>query len=150
MAKLRITALDGLHQGEVVEAQFNPKEISVDRAVAWQEQPHGGPAALQFERVDPARMSFELLFDGVEAAASVQPYLDQLARLTRVDDDLHRPPKVKVVWGRGASALPTFAGVIESVSVRYTMFAESGVPLRATAAVQLREAVAIKVDASDA
>ena len=32
MAKLRITALEGEHQGEALEAQFNPKEIEVDRA----------------------------------------------------------------------------------------------------------------------
>jgi hypothetical protein len=33
VAKLRITALDGEHQGEVLEAQFNPKEIEVDRPI---------------------------------------------------------------------------------------------------------------------
>jgi hypothetical protein len=35
VAKLRITALEGEHQGEVLEAQFNPKEIEVDRTIPW-------------------------------------------------------------------------------------------------------------------
>jgi len=148
VSKLRITALEGLHQGAVLEAQFNPKELSVDRLVSWREQAHGGPTAVQFERVEPARMSFELLFDGVEAAASVQPSLDRLRDFTSVDDDLHRPPKVRVVWGRGASAMPAFVGVVESVAVRYLAFLESGLPVRATASVHVREAVTIKVDAS--
>jgi hypothetical protein len=43
VAKLRITALEGEHQGEVLEAQFNPKGI--DRTIPWQ---HQGPAPLQF------------------------------------------------------------------------------------------------------
>jgi hypothetical protein len=33
--KLRITALEGAHQAEVFEAQFNPKEIEVDRTFPW-------------------------------------------------------------------------------------------------------------------
>ena len=69
MAKLRITALDGEHQGEVLDAQFNPKEIEVDRTIPWL---HQGPALL-FLGTEPAQMSFELLFDGVEQSKSVQP-----------------------------------------------------------------------------
>ena len=137
MAKLRITALEGEHQGEVLEAQFNPKEIEVDRTIPWQ---HQGPAPLQFLGAEPARMSFELLFDGVEQSKSVQPRLDRLHRLSSVDETLHRPPRVKVAWGNAAGAMPTFDGVVEAVSVRYLTFAENGVPLRATATVNLKEA----------
>jgi hypothetical protein len=45
VAKLRITALEGEHQGEVLEAQFNPKEIEVDRTIPWQ---HQGPLLCSF------------------------------------------------------------------------------------------------------
>jgi hypothetical protein len=85
-------------------------------------------------------MSFELLFDGVEQSASVQPRLDTLHRLSSVDDALHSPPRVKVAWGSATHAMPTFEGVIEAVSVHYLKFAGSGVPLRATATVKLTEA----------
>ena len=138
MAKLRITALEGEHQGEVLEAQFTPKEIEVDRAIPWQ---HQGPAPLQFLGAEPARMSFELLFDGVEQSKSVQPRLDRLHLLSSVDEALHHPPRVKVAWGSAAGAMPTFDGVIEAVSVRYLKFAGTGVPLRATATVKLMEAL---------
>jgi Contractile injection system tube protein len=144
VAKLRITALEGDHHGEVLEAQFNPHEIAVDRTVPWQQQAHKGPADLEFEKGEPAQMSFELLFDGVESSKSVQPRLDMLHRFSSVDAILHRPPKVNVAWGNAAGAMPTFDGVVESVSVRYHIFLESGVPVRATAAVKLKEAAHLK------
>jgi hypothetical protein len=147
MAKLRIAAVEGQHQGDLLEAQFNPKEVDLDRAIPWQQQANEGPADLEFERADPARMVFELLFDGAETSKSVQPQLDKLRAFSSVDDVLHRPPKVKVSWGSGAGVMPTFTGVIESVAIRYVMFAVSGVPLRATADVKLKEAANLKVSA---
>ena len=141
MAKLRITALEGGHQGEVLEAQFNPKEIEVDRTIPWLVPPTTVPGVLQYLGFEPARMSFELLFDGVDQSKSVQPRLDTLHRLSSVDDNLHSPPRVKVAWGSAAGAMPTFDGVIEAVSVHYLKFAGNGVPLRATATVTLIEAV---------
>jgi hypothetical protein len=64
VAKLRITALDGEHQGEVLDVQGNPKEIEVDRTIPW--VPPLGRDPLAFLGAQPARMSFELLFDGVK------------------------------------------------------------------------------------
>ena len=140
MTKLRITALAGEHQGEVLEAQFNPKEIEVDRTNPWLYH-RLAPGFLNYLGFEPARMSFELLFDGVEQSKSVQPRLDTLHRLSSVDDTLHSPPRVKVAWGSAAGAMPTFDGVIEAVSVHYLKFAGNGVPVRATATVKLIEAV---------
>jgi len=144
MVGLRITAVEGQHQGEVLEAKLNPSEIDLDRAVTWRQQSGKGPADLEFERAEPAEMTFKLLFDGTETSVSVQPQLDRLRAFNSVDGVLHRPPKVRVSWGSGAGAMPTFDGVVESVAVRYTMFAESGVPLRATADVKLREAANLR------
>ena len=145
MAKLRIAAVDGAHSGQVLEAQFNPKEISVDKAVPWQQQLHKGPGDLEFEKAEPARMSFELLFDEAQSQTSIQPRIDLLNAFSSVDKDLRRPPKVQVAWGSAAGAMPVFDAVIEAVSVRYVMFAENGVPLRATVGVRLRQAVHLSV-----
>lgn len=150
MAKLRITAIDGEHSGDVLEAQFNPKEIVVDKTVPWQQQPHQGPADLQFEHADPARMTFELLFDEAQSSKSIQPSIDRLNQFTSVDATFHRPPKVKVTWGSGAGVMPAFDAVIEAVSVRYTMFAENGIPVRASVDVRLRQAAHLKVHVASA
>jgi hypothetical protein len=148
MAKLQITAIEGEHSGQMLEAQFNPKEIVVDRTVPWQPQLHKGPGDLEFASADPAHMSFELLFDGAESSKSIQPSIDRLSQFSSVDGLLHRPPKVKVAWGSAAGGMPAFTAVIESLSVRYAMFAENGVPLRATADVRLRQADHVRVDAT--
>jgi contractile injection system tube protein len=140
VAKLRIRALEGQHQGEVLEAQFNPKEIEVDRTMPWLYH-RLAPGVLQYLGFEPARMSFELLFDGVDQSTSVQPRLDTLHRLSSVDHNLHSPPKVKIAWGSAAGTMPTFDGVIEAVSVHYLKFAANGVPLRAAATVKLIEVV---------
>ena len=147
MATLQITALEGQHQGEVFEAQFAPTEIVLEREILWQQQAHKGPTDVEFEQAEPARMSFELLFDEAESSTSVQPQLDRLHQLSSVDSILHRPPKVKVAWGSAAGAMPTFNAVIESVSVRYALFAEDGLPVRATADVKLRQAAHVATHA---
>jgi len=147
MAKLRLTALEGQHQGEALDAQFSPTEIVVDHEVVWQPQLHKGPGDLEFEQLGPARMRFTLLFDEAESSSSVQPQLDKLYLLSAVDAVLHRPPKVEVTWGKGAGTMPVFKSVIESVSVRYTMFAENGRPVRATADVALRGAEHLRAHA---
>jgi hypothetical protein len=41
-----------------------------------------------------------------------------------------------VAWG----GLPAFEGVIESVSVKYTLFFPSGTPARATVSVRVKQA----------
>lgn len=140
MARLQIIALEGQHEGETLKAQLNPKEIVLDQALPWQQQPKKGPADLVFERAEPVQMSFELLFDELETAASIQPQIDKLHRFSSVDPVLHRPPKVKVAFGSAAGAMPTFDAVIISISVRYLLFAENGIPVRATADLKLRQA----------
>ena len=145
--KLRITALEGAHQAEVFEAQFNPKEIEVERTIPWWYH-RLVPAPPQFLGTEPARMSFELIFDGGKSA-SVQPRLDVLHRLSSVDETLHHPPRVRVAWGSARDTMPAFVGVVEEISVHYMTFADNGVPLRATATVKLIEAVDLS-DALDA
>jgi hypothetical protein len=56
---------------------------------------------------------------------------------TSPDETLRRPHMCVVTWG---TTVPTFKCVIESLSVKYTMFSDQGVPLRATCTVKLKEA----------
>lgn len=53
------------------------------------------------------------------------------------EKDEQRPARVMIKWSR---ALPEFEGVLESLSVKYTMFSPSGVPVRATCSVKFKEA----------
>jgi hypothetical protein len=51
-------------------------------------------------------------------------------------EDEKRPAQVMIQWG----TLPEFEGVLESVSVKYTMFSDKGFPVRATSSVKFKEA----------
>jgi Contractile injection system tube protein len=147
MDKLTVIGLEGSASGVTVEAQFNPKEISVDKSVPWQLQKTPGPGDLEFTAANPKTLSCELMFDAVESGAHIQDPIGALHRLCDIDAKLKRPPKVKVVWGAEGAAgmIPAFEAVIESVSVKYTMFDGNGTPVRATVSMRFVEARKIRI-----
>ena len=147
MGDLRIIGLEGAASGVTVQAQFNPTEIVVVRLVDWRVQPKKGPTDLDYITTAPKAMTFELLFDGFESGIPVQPHIAKLHQLSDVDRDLKRPPKVRVSFGsdRIAGVIPKLEAVIEAVSVRYLMFNESGVALRANVMLKFKEADDLKI-----
>ena len=147
MDKLTITGLEGGVAGLTVEAQFNPKELSVDKSVPWQRQKTREPGDLEFSSANPQTMSCELMFDGFESGIPIQPAIEKLQLLSDIDPALKRPPKVKVVWGtEGAPGMiPKFEAVVESMGIKYTMFDGNGKPLRATVKMGFKEARKVKV-----
>ena len=142
MDKLTIIGVEGAASNVTVVAQFNPKEISIDRSVPWQLQAAKGPGDLAFTSAEARSMSFELMFDGVASKTHIQDEIGKLQRLGEADPGLKRPPKLKIVWGaEGApGTMPKFEGVIESITVKYTMFDENGRPVRAIVALRFKEA----------
>ena len=129
-----------------VEAQFNPKELSMDKQVPWQkhEQSRGDAPKMEFTGAQPSKLSVELFFDGYEEKLNVyQAFVSRLEYLTTVrdmgDDDL-RPHRCMFVWGHETKGFPRFDGVIESMSTKYTMFLHDGTPCRATVTLKLTRA----------
>lgn len=147
MAKLTIVGVEGAVSGVALESQFNPKEISIDKSVPWQLQKTPGPGDLEFTSANPKTMSFELLFDGFESGSSIQDEIGTLHQLSDIDPSLKRPPKVKVIWGPGSGAgmIPAFEAVVESMTIKYTMFDGNGMPVRATVNIRFVEARKIRV-----
>ena len=137
-AKLSIIGLD---LGGVVKAQYNPKELGIDKSVPWQKSPtsSGDQPELQFTSAEGRSMSCELFFDEYETGGNVHTmHVEQLLDFAKVmeptgPEEKRRPTRVKVIWGSG---LPAFEGVIESVSTKYTMF----LPCRCTCSVKFKEA----------
>jgi hypothetical protein len=140
-----------------VDAQYNPKELQIDKSVPWQKNPQSNKSPqkgiqLEFTGAEGRTMSLELLFDGVEKKQSVDKYIKDLNTMTTVldasssDENKRRPHRCIVTWG---STIPSFRCVIESLSVKYTMFSDEGVPLRATCTVKLKEADLVAMAKSD-
>jgi hypothetical protein len=66
-------------------------------------------------------------------------HTDKIMTLALVDADKHRPPLVMFSWGGFQ-----FKGVVESLTMRYTMFLPDGKPCRATANLSIKEAKTAK------
>ena len=120
---------------------FNPKEFSIQKSVQW--EPHKAPGLdlpeQEFTSGNPAVLSVELFFDTYEAKTDVHEHTDQIQNLTLVNSDKHRPPMVMFSWGK-----VKFKGVVESLTLRYTMFLSDGKACRATAAITIKEAKTAK------
>ncbi len=127
--------------GDEVTVHFNPKELSIDKAVPWQKHKTSESDAptLEFTASDPKTMGVELLFDTYEQRTNVQDEIAKLDKLCKIinKDDKKRPPMVTWTWG---DKMPTFKGVVESLGVKYTMFLNNGTPCRATVTLKLKEA----------
>jgi hypothetical protein len=150
-----------------VEAQYNPGTLEVSQNVPWKKpdpasQSGGGgsgppPAftakvdknymVLEFTGAEGRSIGLELLFDGVEDGTSVATQVATLEELAAVrnagssKEEERRPHHCVVVW---ANVLPRFKCVIESLTTKYTMFAQDGTPLRATCTLKLKEAAAVQ------
>ena len=131
-----------------VDAQYNHKELQVDKTVPWQKKSQANKTQetgiqLEFTGAEGRSLTLELLFDGYETKSSVAGKVETLNTMASVlepgsaDETKRRPHLCVVTWG---STVPTFKCVIESLSVKYTMFSDQGVPLRATCTVKLKEA----------
>jgi hypothetical protein len=142
--------------GLQVEAQYNPKELQIDKQVPWtkksQANKSGGTGIqLEYTGGDGRSLSLELLFDGFETKSTVADSVDKLNQMASVlspddpDETKRRPHLCVVKWG---ATVPKFTCVIESLSAKYTMFSDAGVPLRATCTVKLKEADTVTGKAS--
>jgi hypothetical protein len=127
-----------------VRAQFNPREVQVDKSIAWNEQRTRGENAphLEYTNGNSRTMTLELLFDCYEdRSASVQPALDTLHRMALAPNPGGRkqtdrmPPVLEVVNG----PIKGFRCVIESLAVKATMFDAQMNPVRATVNLKLKE-----------
>ena len=137
-----------------VDAQYNPKELQIDKTVPWQKKSQANKTnetgiQLEFTGAEGRSMTLELLFDGYETNSSVAGKVDTLNTMASVlnpgdkDETKRRPHLCVATWG---GALKGFQCVIENLTVKYTMFSKEGVPLRATCTVKLKEADAISTD----
>lgn len=128
------------------EVQYNPKELKHDKSVPWQEHPtQGKTSELEFQKVSPATLTLELMFDTTRDGADVREvWVNRLLELTNPVNPSKsgeakelgkvRPTVVWFCWGDLA-----FQGVVESIGTSYIFFAANGVPLRAKVSVKMKE-----------
>jgi hypothetical protein len=143
-------AIIGLELKVDFVAQYNPKEVTVEKSLTWNPSPNkkGDLPDLEFASSGGRTLSMELLFDGYEDNVDVaKVYVSKLNLLcsimkTEGPEEYMRPSMVQVQWPDGSYA--PFEGVIQSVSTKYTMFSPEGFPVRATCSIKIAETTRFK------
>jgi len=116
---------------------FNPTELQLAKQNTFQEVPIPGLDAppIQFVRGASEKLTFEAIFDTSDDMTSVRDkYVNPIRSLLAIEGTLHAPPIVQFVWESFR-----FTGVIESLNVTFTLFAEKGFPVRAKVGFTIKE-----------
>jgi contractile injection system tube protein/LysM domain-containing protein len=117
--------------------RFNPTEYVLAKTNTFAELPIPGLQSppLQFVRGGSEKLTLDLLVDTSDSLEDVRKkYTDGLRKLMSIENEIHAPPLVKLVWDQDV-----FTGVMESLTITYTLFDPKGVPLRAKCQVGLKE-----------
>lgn len=139
--------LRNLDTGDSFEVLFNPSEYNLTRGNTFASAAIPGLSTplLQFVNGNLRALSLELLFDSYErnvrgsrvineARSDVRKLTRQVTSLLDINPDTHAPPIVLFSWGD-----LSFTGVLVSADQRFTMFLDTGVPVRAQIQVTLHE-----------
>ncbi len=121
--------------GEPIKVLFNPTQYSLDASFSLTEKPAiGSKGATQFTGGAARQLSMELLFDTYEEGTDVRAHTDRIYKLVEVQPADHHPPILDFKWGGFVLRC-----MLERVSGRFTLFLDSGVPVRATLSVNFKE-----------
>ncbi|QAU25542.1 peptidoglycan-binding protein LysM [Dyella sp. M7H15-1] len=110
---------------KTIPVMYNPTELSLNKTVLAA----GEGSNVQFQRVVDDDLTVNLFFDTYDSKSDVRKYTDQIAALTKptAGTGMRRePPTVVFSW---AGAL--FTGMVVKLEQKFTLFLESGVPVRA-------------------
>ncbi len=128
----------------VIDVLFNPSEYQLTDGANYSEKKVPGldGPIIQYVSGEATELSLSLFLDtyvpqkpksllsfgggGSDSSTDVSKITKQIADATSIDGSLHRPPKVTFKWGS-----LKFKGVVTKFNHTYTMFTESGMPVRA-------------------
>jgi hypothetical protein len=135
-----------LDSQEVITALFNPTEYTIAKECNWETKSIVGKdvPSSTFKGSGGRSLKLDLFFDVLEkSGGNVRDEIDKLFALTLTKDrkssgkkKVSRPPFCLFQWGGNWQ----FTAYVASLSVRYTLFREDGIPVRATASVTFKEA----------
>lgn len=149
-AKLKIIPLkaDLIAQGDAIEVMYNPKEFTIDSSVQYQRSAMPGlqTPITQFVSGQVQTLSLELFFDSYEKREDVRESTSKLTNLLKINSETHAPPVCRFEWGVPLSLEKGvfFQGVFDKITQKFTMFLDSGIPVRATLSVSISEYRTIK------
>lgn len=142
-AKAQFTNL--ADESKKVVCHFNPENITIDKAVSWNQRPNIGENAGQpvFAGGEPLTLTLtDLMFDTTDTGKDVRNEYKMLVDLAMIDKNNKdqktqqgQPPSCRFQWGSFLS----FKAVIESIKQTFILFKPDGTPLRAKVTLQIKE-----------
>ncbi len=121
-----------------MNVQVNPSGYTSRINVGYSQTQAPGTTAIlpQFSKIEPQRISFELLFDSTgvingvkDESNGVEGLLDEFRKvILEYKGDTHSPRFLSIFWGT-----LKFDCVLESLDISYKLFRSDGLPLRAVA-----------------
>ena len=143
MGLAKLTIQPETKAGGDIKAMYNPNEFTISTRNKFQRtaMPGLSTPVTQFISGETQTISLNLFFDSYEKGEDVRTLTSKVTDLLKIDRDLHAPPVCKFVWGGSpiSGDKSAFRGVIDGVSQKFTMFLDSGIPVRATLAVSISE-----------
>ncbi|MCL3861857.1 LysM peptidoglycan-binding domain-containing protein [Actinotalea sp. K2] len=135
-----------IESGERLPCLFNPAQLAISRSNTWagDAMPGRGVPQLRYTGAQSGTLSLELFFDTTNAGVPVTRYTGKILALMDVDPSLPganeatnnvRPPYVTFHWGD----LHSFKAVVAQLDLTFTYFSSTGIPLRATLALTLKQ-----------
>ena len=132
--------------GTRVSCLFNPAQLKISRSNTWSGAalPGRGVTRLRYTGANSGVLRVDLFFDTTDTGTDVSIHTGKIVSLMDVDPTLPgtdeskhstRPPYVTFHWGD----LHSFKAVIAQLELTYTYFSSTGMPLRATMALVLRQ-----------
>lgn len=138
--KAIIEVLDGPNKGKF-EVMYNPREYSVSTSA----KVTGEGSGVQFTQVNIEDFTVSLFFDTYEEQTDVRKKTEEIVSLLMPSvegQETKQPPICRFVWGSFG-----YKGVIQKVNQKFTMFLQSGIPVRAELAVTFKSVVTKEEDA---
>jgi hypothetical protein len=128
---------------EVVKFMFNPYQYTLSKSNTWSDKPVIGLnlPLVTFQQGGAITLSLTLHFDSLLTGGDVRVYTVPLWKMTMIDDSRKNassgksePPPVVFDWGK-----LHFKAIITSLSEKFTLFTDQGIPLRSEVDIQLRQ-----------
>jgi hypothetical protein len=139
--KAIIDVLEGPNKGTLEVIRYNPREYSVSTSSKTSDEGSG----VRFTQVNKEDFSVSLFFDTYEKKSDVRKETEKIVSLimpTVEKKDTKQPPVCRFVWGSF-----DYKGVIHKVDQKFTMFLQSGIPVRAELTVTFKSVVTKEEDA---
>lgn len=127
--KAQIKILDDTDEKtEIIDVMFNPEDYTVS-LLGSSDTDEGQESSPSFNKVDIVDFIVKSFFDTYETQSDVREKTNKIAKLLMPAvevTDRNRPPICLFVWGKF-----TYKGIIHKLDQKFTMFLETGIPVRA-------------------